>query len=127
MKQYVLLVDDDEVEMEIFSEALQQTQANYKCMHANSASQALILLDYIKPAMIFVDLNMPRVNGIDCIKLLRTVPAARNKPIVLYSTEADDITGMKAQTHGATTHMKKTYTIEKLTESLQGLFRQYLQ
>lgn len=126
MKKYLLLVDDDEEEMEIFSEALQQMQSNYKCMYANGASQALQLLDYIKPAMIFVDLNMPRVNGIDCIRLLRTIPCVKNKPIVLYSTDADEQTGMYAQMYGATTHIKKTYTKENLTGVLQKLFQTYL-
>jgi CheY-like chemotaxis protein len=85
----VLIVDDDEDDRDLFSEALNQIDPSITCSMAKDGEEALRMLKLHrvrKPDMIFLDLNMPRINGIQCLKELKNDFALCNIPVVIYTT-----------------------------------------
>src|SRR5688572_7918660 len=86
---YVLIVDDDEDDRDLFCEALNQVSPFITCIMARNGEEALHGLKlncFPKPDLIFLDLNMPRVNGIQCLTELKKDTALRAIPVVICTT-----------------------------------------
>ncbi len=64
MKKHILLIDDDVDELKIFNDALEELPGNFKCTYASNAYQAMDMLKFIHPHFIFIDYNLPAMNGI---------------------------------------------------------------
>lgn len=84
-----LLIDDDADDSELFREALQETDSSLSLQCAENGEEALELLKKIeKPDLIFLDINMPRMNGWECIKKLKSTGAYKSIPVIMYSTSS---------------------------------------
>jgi CheY-like chemotaxis protein len=91
---FILLVEDDRDEQEIFSWILEEISTDIKLVCAADGVEAMQLLTNdtaLSPDYIFLDVNMPRMNGLECLHALRQVDRLANIPVYLYSTakEAD--------------------------------------
>jgi len=84
----ILNVDDDLEDIEIFCEAVRAVDASIVCLIARSAEEALKILksDIELPAYIFLDINMPKVDGNTCLKEIKKDARLRNIPVIMYST-----------------------------------------
>ena len=67
MTKEILLIDDDTDELEVFTEALRSVDKNILCSQAKDLNEALEFLNYSSPAYIFIDYNMPKANGLECV------------------------------------------------------------
>ena len=118
MCKHFFLIDDDEDELEIFMEALSKLEVPCKCTYAQSAEQALEMLNYLKPDVVFVDINLPRVNGFECVKKIRAKDGHSQTHIVMYSNGLNDISLEEARCSGATSCIKKTNSIADLVAAM---------
>ena len=87
-----LLIDDDHDDSEMFQLAIERTQIPIDCIVANSAIQALKILrddEEIIPDFIFVDLNMPLMNGKECIQELKKMGKLKDSTLIVYSTSSN--------------------------------------
>lgn len=87
-----LLIDDDHDDSEMFQLAIERTRIPVDCVVAHNAIQALKLLrddEEMIPDFIFVDLNMPLMNGRECIIELRKIGKLRDSTIIVYSTSSN--------------------------------------
>jgi CheY-like chemotaxis protein len=85
----VLIVDNDEDDVEIFQEALFAINPNIKVVTANDGLDAFKIIQSLLPKLpdfIFLDLNMPRMNGKEFLYLAKKEISLHNIPIVIYST-----------------------------------------
>lgn len=116
----VLLVDDDEDEVNIFNEALERAGILCNCLWVESGLQ----VPYISPLpdMIFLDLNMPRVDGFECLKDIKQTPALITVPVILYSTGMNSDLKKKGLLMGAAACIAKGYSITDLAETLKQIF-----
>ena len=119
MCKHFFLIDDDEDELDIFMEALSKLQVPCKCTYAQSAEQALEILNYLKPDVVFVDINMPRVNGFECAKKIRTKAGHAQTHIVMYSNGANEVSIEEAHRWGASSCIKKTNSIADLVAAMK--------
>lgn len=89
----ILLVEDDKDDQEFFVEALSQISNTSLFGIANDGVEALQHLNEEKslPDMIFMDINMPRMNGIECLKEIAKSSLAKNIPVIMLSTSTDNI------------------------------------
>jgi CheY-like chemotaxis protein len=116
-----LLIDDDEDDREIFQLALEQTDIVLDCIMVNNGKEALSILeenDFV-PDFIFVDLNMPRMSGRECILELKKLDKLKKAHLVAYSTssiqrEMDELISL-----GATSFITKLPDIGELSVALQ--------
>jgi CheY-like chemotaxis protein len=87
--QTVMMVDDDEEDRMIFKEALEIASPESKVMTAISGANALEILQTSKtllPAVIFLDLNMPKMNGWQCLKEIRSIKILQTIPVIIFTT-----------------------------------------
>lgn len=121
MKKHVLLIDDDEDELTIFIDALNKVNIPYKCTWARSGEQALKQLAYLTPDIIFLDLNMPCMDGLECLAAIKQQPHLNACPIILHSTTMTADCRDKGIRLGATACLSKADTDSKLTALLAEL------
>ena len=86
-KKVILLADDDIDDTEMFCEALADINQNIICKCADNGMMALEILQTLeeKPELIFLDLNMPVMNGWDCLKQLKTNQQYQDIPVIMIS------------------------------------------
>ena len=85
----ILVIDDDPDDIAFFCEALGEIDDTLHCLAANSGEEALNLLrtqTSTLPDYIFLDLNMPRLNGKQTLIELKADPRLSNVPVIIYTT-----------------------------------------
>ncbi|WP_166437317.1 response regulator [Niastella caeni] len=122
MQKTILLVDDDEEEFYIIKMALEMTEFNYRCIWANGLDQAKIMVKEHQPDFVFIDINMPRYNGICCLKQLKQITQLQHAVFVIYSTFISEDDHQAAMELGASCCIHKPENIKILLNQLTGLF-----
>lgn len=123
MEQLILLIDDDKEELDILTLALDAAGINnMMCAWAKGAEYAFHLFDHIIPDFIFLDVNMPRMDGIRCLEHLKKIRRVRDVPVVLYSTSITEETRKLALAMGADDCIQKAGTVTVLAAALTHLF-----
>lgn len=91
MIKVLFLIDDEQDDREMFREALNKCDPDIEVLFASDGMEALNTLDSIKnmPDVIFVDNYMPRMNGMEFLKVLKLNTNTSLIPTVIYSTSAD--------------------------------------
>ena len=86
--RHLLIVDDDPDDIEIFKEALYEVDQFAICTSKKDGREALEFLNQsnVLPDMIFLDLNMPRVNGKQCLTEIKKSKRISHIPVIIYST-----------------------------------------
>jgi len=118
MKKHILLIDDDPDELSILQDALDEMAFEYKCTWANGGKQALEMLRYLEPDIIFLDVNMPNMNGLECLESIKQIPNRNNIPVVLASTGMNNDIKNKGMGIGASACIKKANTFDELNAVL---------
>lgn len=121
----VLLIDDDEDDRLIFNMALDGLQ--YKgerfCHQDGETALDEISRDNIPiPDFIFLDWNMPKLDGRQCLTAIRQLPQYTSLPIIIISTSTAIEDKNDAHRLGATFFLSKTNSILEFQRRLQHLF-----
>lgn len=84
----ILNVDDDSEDIEIFCEAVRDIDPSIICLVAKSAEEALKILnsEIELPQFIFLDINMPKIDGKMCLKEIKKDHRLHKIPVIMYST-----------------------------------------
>jgi CheY-like chemotaxis protein len=84
----ILLIEDDEIEVMKFNRVLKTIDSNHKIIEANNGEDALEILKEkeIIPDIILLDLNMPRINGIEFLGILKQDPILKYIPAIILTT-----------------------------------------
>ena len=84
----VLNVDDDIEDSEIFCDALKAIDPQISCIHLDNCYRAIDFLNTSKllPDFVFIDINMPKMNGLECVQKIRENKKLKKLKIIMYST-----------------------------------------
>jgi CheY-like chemotaxis protein len=91
MEKIILLADDDSDDFEIFKEALQQADCTARLFRAENGAAVFAFLNnpgLPRPDVIFLDLNMPVMNGWQCLAKLKNTPSFEDIPVIMYTTSS---------------------------------------
>lgn len=109
----IVVVDDDSDDRELIREAFVRT---CKCLDLVLKQDGLELMEYLEtrgtsaPCLIVLDLNMPRMTGIEALQRIRSDSDLLNIPVIIFTTTDEDATVMKSYCTGATSFIKKPVT-----------------
>jgi CheY-like chemotaxis protein len=121
-----LLIDDDEDDRMLFCEALNDVDPVIQCLTEGNGRIMLAKLDTEELArtdIIFLDINLPSINGWEILKKLKQHHHYRDIPVIMYSTSARDFYMDQAQEHGAASVMKKPSDFKDLKRSLEEIIQ----
>lgn len=85
-------IDDDEDDREFFCTAIQSIDSNMECLFAKDGISAIEKLTndtHLIPDYIFIDMNMPLMDGKQCLAAINTIDRLKGVPIYLYSTSGN--------------------------------------
>src|SRR5882672_3999637 len=103
MKRF-LLIDDDVDDAGLFREALKKVAPFVSLQHfdgGNGVVQSLVEQAAPLPDIIFLDINMPRVNGWQCLAGFKNEARLKDVPVIIYSTSSQAGEIEKARKLGA--------------------------
>lgn len=121
----VFLVDDDEDDQLFFMDALKEIDPSIQCSVAKNGKEALNLLKEltILPDVIFLDLNMPFMNGFECLKVLKTEIKLSIIPIVIFTTSNDPRDVQLTHRLGAEVFLSKPNDFNQLKQKLEHILK----
>jgi CheY-like chemotaxis protein len=116
-----LIVDDDDDDREMFCEALQEVNPDCQCYTAQNGRRAITALEdgeIDKPDLIFLDINMPVMNGWQCLSKLKESETYKAIPVIMYSTSSYPEDVKSAQRLGALCFFSKPSRFTELKNIL---------
>lgn len=120
----VLIADDDPDDIEMFVEALHEIDDHIHCLSAGNGHEALRLLNVVnapKPDVIFMDLNMPKLNGKQCLIKLKQQQQFADIPVVIFTTSKLDDDNEEMRRLGAVDFITKPPKFSDLVNILLNL------
>ncbi|KAA0992899.1 response regulator [Dyadobacter aurulentus] len=120
----ILLIDDDEDDHEIFLSALENVSHPVNCVTLSNAVIALEKLtrNELKTDLIFLDLNMPLMNGQEFLAEIKSRPDLREIPVIVLSTSASQSTAQQSKDLGAADFITKPDSYDELVRILKTIF-----
>ena len=119
------VIDDDVDDRELFKEALLEIDRNIRCITAQNGEEALHMLRMevfeIDPDYIFLDLNMPRINGQQCLREIKSMPRYSSIPVIIYSTSSAKKDIEESSRLGAAKFITKPSSFDELRNQLEAL------
>ncbi|HUR09991.1 MAG TPA: response regulator [Flavitalea sp.] len=120
-KHYKIFVTDDDADDFLFlRDAIAELDNTVILEHVTSCGELIQLLEEGKiPDLIFLDLNMPKISGRDCIEKLREEARYRDVPIIIYSTSKSIKDVDFCYEKGANFYLVKPNTFRGLISSIE--------
>jgi CheY-like chemotaxis protein len=120
----IFLIDDDCDDREIFEAVLAEVDKTIKLNTASDGAEALEKLDtgtVNNVDLIFLDINMPRMDGIEFLERVKKNARFKNIPVVIYSTTNQDSFVEKTLGLGAICYITKVTSFEALSDALKKI------
>ena len=120
----ILLVEDDQIDALTVKRALRDIQVKNKVIHVENGEEALAYLkdnEGIKPCLIFLDLNMPRMNGIEFLEVAKNDPGMQSIPIIVLTTSTEHKDRSDSFKHSVAGYMVKPVNYDKFVEMMKTI------
>ncbi len=117
----ILVIDDSSTirrSAEIFL-----SQAGYPVRLAEDGFEALALIAERRPALIFCDILMPRLDGYQTCRLIRSHPSLADTPVLLLSSRDGLLDRARGALAGATAYLTKPFTKDGLLQAVRHFMR----
>lgn len=117
----IVLVDDDEDDRMFFADALQEIPIATELTEFHNGQE---LLDYLAesvtdyPQLIFLDLNMPVMDGFQCLREIRKNPQLKDLVVAIYSTSSSEKDIEETFVNGANIYINKPNRFEELKKTI---------
>lgn len=118
-----LLIDDDEIERLKFARVLQKNNYPHKILESKNGEEALDILTQkeLQPDLIFLDLNMPKMNGLEFLKELKSNTSLQYIPVIILSTSNNHQDLKEAYKIGVAGYIVKPLKYEEYTHKIKCL------
>jgi len=128
VRKKILLIDDDKDDQINFCRCINEIDPAIECLIANNGMEAMLHLRTInpKPSLVFLDLNMPLMNGYEYLENLREQEVYNHIPVIIFTTSQNEDDMEKCRKLGATKFLTKPADVEILKSELRVLLDQYL-
>lgn len=120
----ILLIDDDEDDCFFFGTALEEFDTPVQFTYIRDSEAAVKQLCNDKdciPDILFLDWNMPRLNGRECLFKIRSTPILADIPVIIYTTSQSQADKQEAKELGASYFLSKPPSIRQLRTELKNL------
>jgi len=123
----ILLVEDDELDVENVRRAFKRANIDTPLWVAADGEEALRLLRSSeiprKRRLVLLDLNLPKMSGIELLRELRSDPALRAQSVVVLTTSNEDRDRTEAYSLNVAGYLLKPIAFQKFVEVVSALYR----
>ena len=123
--KYFMIIDDDEDDRYFFKDVIKNLHSSIECLEANGCEEGIELLRTATklPHFIFLDINMPRLDGRECLKRLKNDISLKHIPVIMYSTSFSKETIKEFQTLGASNYLHKPTDLNNLPKQIREVIK----
>ena len=118
MSATILMVDDDDALVRLTE--LNLTKAGYRFVSAKHGILGLQMLESEKPALVLLDITMPKMNGWETCRLMREVS---DVPIIVLTASDDEVDKARGLDLGADDYVTKPYSLVELQARIRAVLR----
>lgn len=125
---HILLVEDDQSQADLMMMGLESAGGGFTIGHVLDGVEAM---EYVRkegahagaptPDVIFLDLNLPRLSGLEVLEQLKGDPIHCRIPVVILSTSENESDLMQAYTHGVNSYVNKPVGFENFQQMCRDL------
>jgi CheY-like chemotaxis protein len=121
----IFYVDDDQDDLDYFESAVSSIEKDVELYTHNHPEALLSALHNPPPHphLLFVDLNMPGINGFEILENVRNSPKHQSLPVVIFSTSTDKNVIEKSKRLGASYYLPKPTNYSKLKQSIEHILQ----
>ena len=117
----ILIVDDSPTMRNIVKNAFAEMQISFICLEAEDGNQAFRLLESNEVSIVFLDWNMPNMDGMGFLKKTRVMPKYQQLPIVMVTSERGRFSVVEALENGATDYIVKPIPEDVFKEKVSDI------
>ena len=121
----IFIIDDDSDDQYFLIEAIKEIDLSIECytaMNGQEGWQRLETESIPQPSLIFLDLNMPRIDGRRFLTTIKNHPQYKSIPVIIYTTSTDLKDRDEMMQLGATDYLVKQPDFSTLKENLYAIF-----
>jgi PleD family two-component response regulator len=119
----VILADDDQDDKDFFDSAMKEINPSIKIFNVPNGKELMRLLDSFVPDMVFLDLDMPVMNGLECLVAIAKKPELEKMPVVVYSSTTRQANIQTAYEMGAHLYFIKPVVYQHYLNSLKSILK----
>jgi two-component system chemotaxis response regulator CheY len=120
-----LIVDDSSVMRKIVERSLRQAGIDLaQVREAGNGAEALAILGEDSVDLILCDINMPVMDGLEFVRQLQAMGAAKRAPVVMITTEGSESHVVQALSLGARGYIRKPFTPDQVKEHVVPVLEQ---
>ncbi|MCJ7468303.1 MAG: response regulator [Maribacter sp.] len=122
----IVLADDDEDDRLLFKEAIEDLKIKTKLSLFTDGKELmdfLVLPNIVLPHIVFLDLNMPKKNGMQCLKEIRKNKAFDQVSVAIYSTSSSESDIEQTFVNGANIYLNKPNNFRKLQQAVEKILQ----
>ncbi|MEQ9581111.1 MAG: response regulator [Arenibacter sp.] len=122
----IALADDDEDDRTLFKEAMNEIRIKTKLSLFNNGKELmdyLTLPNVILPEIVFLDLNMPIKNGMQCLNEIRNHPRLQDLLVAIYSTSSSEADIEETFVNGANIYINKPNSFGALKQAIEKVLQ----
>jgi two-component system chemotaxis response regulator CheY len=105
----ILIVDDDPMIRKLVATTLEDV-SGYRLQEAGDGFEAMERAVRARPEIVFLDIDMPRLNGIETCRRMRSDPATAEATIVMLTGDTGNVAARRAQDAGADLFLTKPFS-----------------
>jgi len=117
----ILVVDDSQIMRNIVKNTFATMKVPHLCLEAENGKQALRQLESNDVNIVFLDWNMPGMDGMDFLKVVRAMPKYKDLPVVMVTSERGKFSVIEALQNGATDYIVKPVQEKIFKEKVQEI------
>lgn len=129
MKKTILLIDDDYLDIESVNRALKKLNAEFEVVVAHNGVDGLAALTgnaagtKVIPDIILLDINMPKMNGIEFLRIIKSYYSLKSIKTFVLTTSAEDYDRIAAENLGVSGYLIKplNFNLESSRNLLEEL------
>lgn len=118
----IWLADDDADDCEFFEVALARVLPSASLRTFPDGEKLMREWKLLQPDMLFLDINMPIINGIECLKMIRVDRSLLKLPIVVFSSTSNKLFVDASYGYGANLFFRKPYDFQLWIDGLRQIF-----
>ena len=122
MNRTILIVDDDENIRRLIATTLEDV-SGYRMSEAGDGEEAVRRARDVQPSIVFLDIEMPRLNGIETCRRLKSEPVTADATVVMLTGDSDQEAELEARRAGADLFLTKPFSplhLLRLVDRLGG-------
>ena len=117
MKKKILIVEDNNDSLEILS--LRVTKYGYEAIKARNSKEAIACVEAERPDLIFMDMDLPDVDGVKTTAILKQNPKTSQIPVVALTAWISELWREKALKVGMVGYLLKPVSLQTLKETIE--------